>query len=189
TLGLEHFLGEVDAAVAGCLGTNQAAAVGQALAGQHAAGVVRQALVLALQEADLASANADVTGRHVGVGTDVAEQLGHEGLAEAHHFVVALALRIEVRTTLAAAHGQRGQGVLEDLFEGQELEHAQVDRRMEAQTALVRADGTAHLDAVAAVDVHSTGVVDPRYPEQDGALGLDHALEDASLEVFGVGFE
>src|SRR5690606_10061166 len=94
-----------------------------------------------------------------------------------------------VRTTLAAAHGQRGQGVLEDLFEGQELEHAQVDRRMEAQTALVRADGTAHLDAVAAVDVHSTGVVDPRYPEQDGALGLDHALEDASLEVFGVGFE
>ena len=106
---------------------------------------LRQPLVLAEQEADLAAAHADVAGRHVGVRADVAEQLGHEALAEAHHFVVGLALGVEVRAALAAAHRQRGQGVLEDLLEGQELQHAEVDRRVEAQPALVGADGAVHL--------------------------------------------
>jgi hypothetical protein len=91
--------------------------------------------------------------RDVGVRADVAEQLGHEALAEAHDFVVALALGIEVGAALAAAHGERGEAVLEDLLEGQELEDAEVDGRMEAQAALVRADGAVHLDAEAAVDL------------------------------------
>ena len=186
---LEHFLGEVYAAVAGGFRADQAAAVGDALAGQHRGELVGQALVLAEQVADLAAADADVTGRHVEVGADVAVQLAHEGLAEAHHFVVALALGVEVRAALAAAHGQRGQRVLEHLLEGEELEHAEVDRRVEAQAALVRTDGTAHLHAIAAVDLHPPGIVDPGHAEQDGPLRLDHALDDAGLQVARVGFE
>jgi hypothetical protein len=85
----------------------------------------------------------------------VAVELGHERLAEAHHLVVALALGVEVRAALAAAHGQRGQRVLEDLLEGEELEDAEVDRGVEAQAALVGADGAVELDAEAAVDLHS----------------------------------
>ena len=118
----EHFLGEIDRAVAGGFGTNQRAAVVEALAGQHAAEAVGQLLVLAEQVADLAAAHADVAGGHVGVGADVAEQLGHERLAETHDFVVALALGIEVAAALAAAHHDRRQAVLEDLLEGQELQ-------------------------------------------------------------------
>src|SRR3546814_6828773 len=90
----------------------------------------------------------------------MAVKLGHERLAEAHHFVVALALGVEVRATLAAAHGQRSQGVLEDLFEGEELEDADVHRRMEAQTTFVWADGAVHLDAEAAIDLHAALIVD-----------------------------
>jgi len=58
--GLEHVVGKVAQAVAGGFGSREAAAVGEALAGQHAGEFVRQALVLAEEEADLAAADADV---------------------------------------------------------------------------------------------------------------------------------
>ena len=63
----EHLLGEVAQAVAGGLLARQRTAVGQALAGQHAAVIARQALVLAVEIADLARADADVAGRNVGI--------------------------------------------------------------------------------------------------------------------------
>ena len=123
-LALQHVLQEIDRAIAGGLGADQAAAIFQALAGQHAGELVGDALVLAEHIADLAPADADVAGRHVDVGADMAIQFGHEGLAEAHHFVIGLALGIEVGAALAAAHRQPGQAVLEGLLEGQELQHA-----------------------------------------------------------------
>src|SRR5690606_19469095 len=105
------FRSEIHAAVTGCFRTDQAATVGQALAGQYRSEFVAQALVLAIQEADLPGTDADVAGGDVQILADVARQLGHEGLAEAHHFSVALALGVEVRAALAAAHGQGGQRV------------------------------------------------------------------------------
>ncbi|MNT29986.1 hypothetical protein D3C72_1657550 [compost metagenome] len=106
TAALEHFFGEVHATETGGFRANQAAAVAWAFAGHHAGELVAQALVLAEQETDLPRADTDVPGRHVNVGTDVAVQLAHEGLAEAHDFRVAFAFGVKVRTTLAAAHGQ-----------------------------------------------------------------------------------
>ena len=128
--------------------------------------------------ADFAAADADVARGHVGVRADVLAQFRHERLAEAHDFVVALALRIEVGAALAAAHGQGGQRVLEDLFEAEELQDGEVDGGMEAQAALVGADGAVELDAEAAVDAVVAGVVDPRHAEDDLAFGFDDALED-----------
>ena len=81
----------------------------------------------------------------------MAVQLGHKTLAEAHDFHVALAVGVKVRAALAAAHGQGGQAVLEGLLKAQKLQDALVDRGMEAQAALVGADGAVELDAVAAV--------------------------------------
>ena len=121
--------------------------------------------------------------------SDVAVQLAHERLAEAHDFLVDSALGIEVRSTLAAAQRKGGEGVLEDLFEGEELEDAEVDGRVEAETALVGPDRTVHLDAEAPVDLDLTAIVDPRHPEDDDPLGLDHPLEHFRLEVFGVAVE
>ena len=187
--GLQHLVGEVDAAVAGGFRTNERAAPVQALAGEHAGELVAQPLVLAEQEADLASAHADVAGGHVGVRTDVAAQLGHEALAEAHDFVVALALGIEVGAALAAAHGQRGERVLEDLLEGEELQDAEVDRGMEAQAALVGADGAVHLDAEAAVDLDVALIVHPRDAEHEDALGLRDALENPRRDVLGMSLQ
>ena len=62
---------EVDQAVAGGLGAGQGAAVGEALAGEHALVPVGQALVLAEQVADLPGAHADIAGGYVGVRADV----------------------------------------------------------------------------------------------------------------------
>ena len=183
--GLEHRVSEVDEAVAGGLGANQGAAPGEALAGEDAGELVGQALVLPEHVADFAGARADVTGGDVRVGADVTEELAHEALAEAHHFVVALALGVEVATALAAAHGERGQGVLEDLLEAQELEDAQVHGGVQAQAAFVGADGRIELHAIAAVDAVVALVVHPRHAELNHALGLDDTLQDGVLFVLG----
>jgi hypothetical protein len=86
------FSRKVDRAVAGRLGADHRTAVFEALAGEHPGELVGDALVLAEHVADLAPADADVARGHVDVGTDVAIELGHERLAEAHDLALALAL-------------------------------------------------------------------------------------------------
>ena len=182
-MAVQVLLDEVDQTVAGGLRTSQRSAVREALARENAGPLVGQALVLTEHVADLACAGSDVASRNVGVGADVLHELGHEALAEAHDLHVGLALRVEVRTALAAAHGQRGEAVLEHLLEAQELEDAQVDGRMQANAALVRADGAVELDAEAAVHLDLAFVVYPRNAELDDALRFDHALEQGQLAV------
>ena len=75
------------------------------------------------------------------------------------------------------------RAVLEDLLEGEELEDAEVDRGVEAQAALVGADGAVHLDAEAAVDLDLAAVVLPRDAEHEDPLRLDDALQDLGLPV------
>ena len=57
---------------------------------------------------------------------------------------------------------------------------------MQAQAALVGADGGVELDAVAAVDLDLALVVHPRHAEDNDALGLHQALQQAGLLVLGV---
>ena len=149
---VEHLLGEVAQAEAGGLGAGQGAAGAGVLAGEYAAELVADALVLAEHIADLPAAHAHVAGGHVGIGADVALQLDHKGLAETHDLVVALALGIEVGAALAAAHGQAGEGVFEDLLKAQELDDRQVHAGVEAQATLGGADGGGELHPVALVD-------------------------------------
>src|SRR5699024_8199201 len=95
---------------------------------------------LSVQEADLTSADADITGRHVRIRSDIFTKLRHEALAECHNLSVGFSLGIEVRSALAAADGQSGQRVFEDLLKAQELDDTQVYRRMETTSSLVRSD-------------------------------------------------
>ena len=55
---------------------------------------------------------------------------------------------------------------------------------MEAQAALVGADGAVHLDAEAAIDLDIALVVKPGHAEHDEALGFGDALKDARRDVF-----
>src|SRR5208283_5709211 len=187
--GLQHFLREVHAAIASGFRTDQRTAPVQPLAGEHAGEFIPDAFVLAEQETDLASTHADIAGGNVGVRANVAAQFGHEALAEAHDFVVTLALGIEIRSALAAAHGQRGQRVLEDLLEGEELQDAEIDRGMETQAALVGADGAVHLNAEAAIDLDVALVVKPRHAEHKDALGFHNPLQDSGRDVFRMSLE
>ena len=187
--GDEHLGGEVDDAVAGGLGPDQRPPQFTPLPVMHAGELVGDALVLPEEVADLALAHADVAGGDVGELADVAAELGHERLAEPTDLGVALALGVEVRPALAAAHGQRGEGVLEHLLEGQELEDTEVDRRMEPQAAFVGPDGAVHLDPIPPVDLDVALVVDPVDAEEDGPLRLGHPLQDPLLAVLGVPLE
>ena len=181
-LGGEHLTGEVHAAVAGGFGSDERATVVEALAGQDAGlEVVAELAVHAEHVADFTTANADVARRHVEVVADVAPEFHHEGLAEAHDLGVGLALGIEVRTALAAAHRKAGQAVLENLLKGEELEDGRVHRGVEAQTALVGTNRAVELNAEATVDLQVAVVVHPGDAELNHALWLCDALDDVAV--------
>ena len=107
-------------------------------------------------------------------------------MAETHDFGVGLTLGIEVAAALGAADGEAAQAVLEDLFKTEEFQDAQVDAGVEAEAALVGAEGGVELDAVAAVHLHAALVVRPCHAEHDLAFGFDDAFENAVLLVLGV---
>ena len=184
----QHFLREVAQAVARRLCSLQAAAVAQPLARQCAVEFVVQALVLAEEVADLAAAHADVPGRHIGVRADVLVQLDHKALAETHDLRVGFPLGVEIAAALCAADGQARQAVFEDLLEAEEFDDALIDRGVEAQTALIRADGIVELHAEAAVDVDMSAVVRPRHAEFDHAIRFDQALQHARFQINRVRF-
>ena len=78
--------------------------------------------------AHFAATHADVTCRHVFVGTDVAVEFEHESLAEPHHLGIALAAGREVAAAFAAAHRQGSERVLESLLKSKKLENRLVYR-------------------------------------------------------------
>ena len=180
---MQHVLKEIDRAVAGGFGPHQRAAIFKALAGQHAFEAVREPLVCAEHIADFLAADADVARRNVDIRADMAVKLRHEGLTEAHDFMLRLALRVKVGAALAAAHGQAGERVLEGLLEAEEFQDALVHRGMEPDAALVGANRVVELDAVAAVHLHLVVVVLPRHAERDDAVRLRHAVKNLDLFV------
>ena len=185
---LQDFGREVDVAVSRGFGADQTASEGESLARDRPCEFVFDSLVLAEQVADLALAHADVPRRNVDILADVARQLGHERLAEAHDLVVALASRIEVGPALGAAHGEARQRVLQGLFEAEKLEDAERDRGVKAQSTLVGADGIVELHPCATIDANIAGVVLPADPEDDDSIGFGHALKNMRFLVLGVFF-
>src|SRR3546814_1913888 len=100
--------------------------------------------------------------------------LRHKRLTKAHNFRVGAAARVEIRSPLAAADRQPGQGVLEGLLEAEELDDPDVDRRMEAQAPLVRPERRVELDAKPPVDAEAALVVDPRQDRKSTRLNSSH---------------
>ena len=160
-LGLEHVKKKIDRAIARRLGANQRSAIFKALAGENTGEFIGQPLILAEHIADFARADSDVACGNVGISADVTIELVHEALAETHDFAVALALGVEVRPALAAAHGKPGQSVLEGLFKSQKLKCAFGYARVEADAALVWADRVIVLHAPAALHANVAIIILP----------------------------
>ena len=55
---------------------------------------------------------------------------------------------------------------------------------MEAQTTLVRSKGAVHLDAITAIDLNLSFVINPRNAELNHPFRLDEALEDFAVPIF-----
>ena len=143
-------------------------------------------LVLAEEETNLTATDADVTGRDVGVLTEMAVELGHERLAEPHDLTFGGVVRIEVRAALGTTNRHTGQRILEDLLETEELDGSQVHRGVESQSALVRPQYRRVLDTEATVDAHLALVIDPRDPEDDLTLRFADTRQDCCLDVLRV---
>ena len=189
-LVLEDILQIVHRAVARGLGTDQTAAVGEALAGQHA--VFKAALkapILAVQVSDLPGTHAHVAGGHVDVGSDVTVQGLHEALAKAHDLCVGLAGGVEVGAALGAADGQAGQGVFENLLKAQEFDDAGIHVLLEPQSALVGADGSVELAAVADVGMPGAVVRHPHHTEGEHPLRLYHPVQKVCFFILRMLFD
>ena len=184
---LKHLLNEVYETVAGGLGSCERAAEGETFTCENALILTGNSLVLAEHVAYLPAADADVTCGNVGVGTYNPVKSCHEALAETHNFHLALALGVKVGAALTAAYRQSGQRVLENLLKAEELDYAHVNRRMEAQTALIGADGAVELNAVAAVCVNLAVVISPRYAENRCSLRLNYSLKQSPVLIGFVG--
>ena len=182
----KHLAEEIDRTESRSLGTNQRTAVGHALTRQYARILEGELTVHAVEVADLACTYADITGRDIRFGADVTPQLGHKGLAEAHHLAVRLPLGVEVRTTLGTTHREGRQGILEDLLKAEELENRGIYRGVETQTALVGADCVVELHTVARIDLHLTAVIDPRHLEGELTIRLHDALGNFVGLKFGM---
>ena len=146
--------------------------------------MIGDALVLAEHEPDFAPANADIARRHIHIGADMPVKLGHEALAEAHDLAHALALGIEIRAALAAAHRQAGQRILEGLLEGQELEYALIDGWMKADAPFVRPDRIVVLDAPAALHANIAVIVLPADAKGHHPVWLGNAAQNLLRVVF-----
>jgi len=174
----------VNAAVTSGLRPDQAATPAATLAGEDTLPLVGESAVSTEHVTDLTASDTNVTSRHISLGANVLVQLAHETVAEAADLAVGLALGVEVGATLATAHVEAGQGVLEDLLEAQELEHGEVDGGVQSEAALVGAERGVELHAEGIVDLDLALVVLPHYAELDDALGDGDDFE--GIAVFGV---
>lgn len=132
-----YVLNIVDKTEASSLRTDVASSPVVALTSENPNPLVSEFLVRSKEEGNLASTRSNVTGRDVGVLSDVARKLLHEGLAETTDLRVRLALGVEVRTTLSTSHIQAGECILESLFETEEFEDGEVYGWVETKAALV----------------------------------------------------
>ena len=181
--GLKHFLREINRTITGRFRAHEGTAPIARLAREHAGKLVGKPFILPKEITYFAPTYPNIAGRHIGVGTDVPEQLGHKRLAKPHDFVVGFRLRIEIRAALAAAHRQSRERVLKNLFECEELDDAGRDGGVKTQAALIRSQGAVHLDAKTAVHLDPAFVVDPWDAELDYPFRFDKALENFAIAI------
>lgn len=175
----EHFVKEVCCTETRCFGANERAAETQTFASENAVFVCADDfLVLTEKISDFSSADTHITGRNVHIGSDIAIKFGHERLAEAHDFGIALAGRVEVRAAFCAAHGQRSERVFESLLEAQKLHGVEINVFLKTKSAFERPDCVVELHAISAIYVIYTVVIHPWNAEDDLSFGFDYAFEN-----------
>ena len=74
------------------------------------------------------------------------------------------------------------------MFKTQKFDNSFINRRMETQTSLIRADRAVKLYAETAVDLNLTLVIHPRYAEFDDAFRLYQHFNHAALNEFRIFF-
>ena len=109
SFGFKHFEQEIYVSVTGRFGTNERTSEFEAFSGERSGIFPSQFFVHAVHITHFATAHTYITGRNVGLRTDVSPQFGNEGLAEAHDFGIGFTARAEIRTSFTSTHGECGQ--------------------------------------------------------------------------------
>ena len=123
---LQHLSHEVQSSIACGFGSKEGTSKLQTLAGEGTCVLPRKLLVHAKHVSHFTATHTDVACRYILIGAQIAPQLQHEGLTEAHDFSFAASARAEVGTSFASTHGQGSEGILEGLLKAQELQYTQI---------------------------------------------------------------
>jgi hypothetical protein len=174
--------------VASSLWSDQAATPCETLASKDTLPLVPLGAVAAEHPADLTWGDTNVTSWDISICTNMLIELTHERNAEFANLIVALALGIEISTTLAATHLNctdvnfcailqierwlltASESILEDLFEAQEFENRKIDSRVESEAALVGTKCGVELDTISTVYLDLSLIILPCDTELDNAL-------------------
>src|SRR5690606_901221 len=138
------------------------------------------------QVPDLARSHTDVASRHIGLLIYIAVQLRHEALAEPHDFFIALTVRIEIASTLAATDALARERVLEDLFKAEKLDDRKIHAGVKPQTALERPESRVELHPKPSIDSHPVLIVKPGNTKEYLPFGFNQPFEHASFNEFWV---
>src|SRR6267143_4133467 len=116
----------------------------------------------------------------------MSKQLRHQSLTETHYFEIGFSFRVEIGSAFSPAHRQSSERILEHLFEGKELQNAEIHRGMKSQSALIGADCAIHLDPESPIDVKVALIIAPRHPKHDHPFRLDDSLQDLGRTILRV---
>jgi hypothetical protein len=72
------------------------------------------------------------------------------------------------------------------LLKAEELDNPQVDRWVQAQSALIGADGVIELDAESAIDLNFAPVIHSGHAEHDNPIRHNDAMINLGFHVFGM---
>jgi hypothetical protein len=180
-----HVEDEIDHPVACRFRADEASTPMQSFPSQYAHELVPQLLIRPKHISNLPRARPNISGRDIGIRTNMPLQLCHERIAEPPNLTVRFAFGVKVGSALAAAHAQAGECILEGLLETEELEDRQVHGGVQAQSAFVRPQRRVELNAVPDVDVRVAGVIFPDDTELEDALRYLDDVERLFVFRFG----
>ena len=181
---LHHLLQHINKSVASGLSAPQRTAKGNGLTSQHALIHTSKTFILAIKITHFAATHANIACRNIPVSANIFEKLRHKALAKEHNLTVRFPFRIKIRTALATANRQTGQGVFEYLLKTQKFQNALVHRGMKTQTTFVRPNSAVKLNTITSVYPHHILIIIPRHPERNCALGLHQSFQQRNPTIF-----
>ena len=104
-------------------------------------------------------------------------KLCHKALAECHDLSVRFSLRVKIGTAFTAADRKSGKRIFKYLFKSKEFNNAQVNRRMQTEASLIRADSTVELNTETCIYMYLSLIINPGNAEHNLSFRINQSFQ------------